>query len=499
MGKPHAHREDEAKLLFNSYIFILLFFPLCMFGYFALNRLRDQRVAMVFLLGMSLWFYGYFNPWYLPIMIFSIAGNYLAVKLMDKCSQALRKVILLAALLGNLSVLFYYKYFDFFLENMNALAGTDFALRGIVLPLGISFFTFQQMSYVIDACRGEVRQYNLLHYSCFVSYFPQLVAGPIVTHDELIPQFLDQNKKCFSWEQFSPGLFLFSMGLGKKVLIADLFGRAANWGFGNISQLDTTNALLAILAYTIQVYFDFSGYCDMAIGLGRMMNLELPVNFDSPYKACTITEFWDRWHKTLTRFFTRYIYIPLGGNRKGALRTYLHVMIVFLVSGIWHGANWTFILWGCLHGVFSVMTRAAKPLVEKLPRWFNWMVTFAFLNLTWVFFRADSISDGMLMLQRLFSGEFGPISSGIQEVFNVVEVTTTAQWLFDIDIMSMCPNVMTVLIYTMTMALVLFAPNAHEKMQNLRYSFLELAATVGVLVWSIMSLEGVSTFLYFNF
>ena len=217
--------------------------------------------------------------------------------------------------------------------------GTDFALRGVVLPLGISFFTFQQMSYVIDAYRGEVSQYNLLHYASFVSYFPQLVAGPIVTHDELIPQFLDEEKKRFRWESFSPGLFLFAMGLGKKVLVADLFGRAANWGFGNIAALDSTNAILVMLAYTFQVYFDFSGYCDMANGLGRMMNLELPVNFDSPYKAATITEFWDRWHKTLTRFFTRYIYIPLGGNRRGRLRTYLHVMIVFLVSGIWHGAH----------------------------------------------------------------------------------------------------------------------------------------------------------------
>lgn len=486
-------------MLFNSYIFILLFLPLCLAGYFTLNRIRDRRVAVVFLLGMSLWFYGYFNPWYLPIMIFSIAGNYLAVKLMDRTGTGLRKGILAAALLGNLAVLFYYKYFDFFLENVNALCGTEIPLRGIVLPLGISFFTFQQMSYVIDAYRGEVSQYGLLHYASFVSYFPQLVAGPIVTHDELIPQFLNERKKRFNWESFSPGLFLFSMGLGKKVLIADMFGRAANWGFGNIGALDSTNALLVMLAYTFQVYFDFSGYCDMAIGLGKMMNLELPVNFDSPYKACTITEFWDRWHKTLTRFFTRYIYIPLGGSRCGAWKTYRNVLIVFLVSGIWHGANWTFILWGCLHGVFSVLTRHCKGMVDRIPRWFNWIVTFAFLNLTWVFFRADSIADGFSMLQRVFAMEFGPISENIMDVFNLVEVTSIAEWIFDIHIVNDYPSVLTWLIYGATMVLVLFAPNAHEKMRTLRYNFLELAATVAVLVWSIMSLEGVSTFLYFNF
>lgn len=487
-------------MLFNSYIFILLFLPLCLFGYFQLNRLKDRRVAQVFLLGMSLWFYGYFNPSYLPIILLSIAGNFAAVRLMEKTrKEGLRKGILVIALLCNLAVLFYYKYFDFFLENLNLVLRTEIPLRGIVLPLGISFFTFQQLSYVIDAYRGEVSRYGLLEYASFVTYFPQLVAGPIVTHDELIPQFLDTGKKRFNWAQFAPGLYIFSMGLGKKILIADLFGQAVNWGFGHISKLDSTNAILVMLAYTFQVYFDFSGYCDMAVGLGRMMNLELPINFDSPYKACTITEFWDRWHKTLTRFFTRYIYIPLGGNRKGKLRTYRNVMTVYLISGLWHGANWTFILWGCLHGVFSVLTRHFKGLVDMLPRWFNWVVTFLFLNLTWIFFRAESIGDALELIRRVFSMEFGPVSGNIQDVFNVVEVTTAAQWIFDVDVKAMCPNVMTGVIYAATMLAVLFLPNAYERMEKLRCSVWELLFTVLVLTWSIMSLAGVSTFLYFNF
>lgn len=375
-------------MLFNSYIFILVFLPLCLIGYFGLNHLKRYRLAQAFLLGMSLWFYGYFNPSYLAIILVSIVINYLFTYAMGKTSLPwLRKLEVTAAVLLNLGILFYFKYFDFFLMNLNRIFHTDFVLQNILLPLGISFFTFQQVSYVVDAYRGEVSQYNFLQYASFVAYFPQLIAGPIVTHDELIPQFMDLSKKHFQWENFSRGLFMFTLGLGKKVLIADVFGVAANWGFSNVQILDTTNTLFTSLAYTIQIYFDFSGYCDMAIGIGQMMNIDLPVNFDSPYKALTITEFWHRWHKTLTRFFTKYIYIPLGGNRKGNMRTYLHIMIVYLASGIWHGANYTFIIWGILHGLFSVITRRCKKFFEKMHPALSWLITFTFVNLTWVLFR----------------------------------------------------------------------------------------------------------------
>lgn len=487
-------------MLFNSYIFILCFLPLCILGYFGLNRLRWKWVPRVFLLGMSLWFYGYFHPGYLVIILGSIAINYFAVWLMEKAhGNAFRKAVLIFAVFGNLALLFYYKYYDFFMENVNRAFSWNLPLVHVVLPLGISFFTFQQLSYVIDAYRGEVPQYGVLNYMCYVTYFPQLVAGPIVTHDEWIPQFLDESKKRFNWDSFTPGLYLFTMGLSKKVLLADMFGQAANWGFGNIPQLDSTNALMVMLAYTFQVYFDFSGYCDMAIGLGKMMNLELPVNFDSPYKACTITEFWQRWHKTLTRFFTKYVYIPMGGNRKGRGRTYLNVMVVFLISGLWHGANWTFLLWGCMHGIFSVITRHWKNQIEKVPRAINWVVTFLFLNLSWVFFRADSVSAGVDMIRQILAFDFGPVNTNILDVFNLLEVSSVAQWVFNINIHTVCPHLMTVVVYAGTMLAVLWAPNAYERMNKLRCGFMELLITVFFLVWSIFSLEGVSTFLYFNF
>jgi alginate O-acetyltransferase complex protein AlgI len=260
---------------------------------------------------MSLYFYGYFNPKYLWIILISILFNFAVYRILGRISlSASRKIFLVLAVLFNLGILFYFKYFDFYLENVNALFRTNFVLKKLVLPLGISFFTFQQLSFVIDAYKGKVPKYDLICYASFVTFFPQLIAGPIVTHDELVPQFFNHDKKAFSWEHFSQGVYLFQIGLSKKVLIADVFGNAVNWGFSNIDKLDSTNAILTVLAYTIQIYFDFSGYCDMASGVGRMMNLELPVNFDSPYKALTIIEFWERWHITLTRFFTRYIYIP---------------------------------------------------------------------------------------------------------------------------------------------------------------------------------------------
>ena len=487
-------------MLFNSYVFILFFFPLCLVGYFGLNHFRKYTLAQLFLFLMSLWFYGYFNPSYLPIILVSIVLNYAATYLMGKTENPkLKKAELVLALLFNLGILFYYKYMDFFLSNINALFRTDFDLLGIMLPLGISFFTFQQLSYVVDAYRGEVQRYNFLQYASFVAYFPQLVAGPIVTHDELIPQFEDMSKKAPRWDNMAGGLFIFALGLGKKVLLADTFGNAANWGFANISLLDSTNALITMLAYTIQLYFDFSGYCDMAIGIAKMMNFDLPVNFDSPYKALTITEFWARWHKTLTRFFTKYVYIPLGGNRKGAARTYLNVFTVFLVSGLWHGANWTFILWGVLHGVFMVISRRWKKQIERIPAPVNWLITFTFVNLTWIIFRANSIAESMEMIEKIFAFDFGPINGYISAAFNLPEFLFVLNLALPFDWVSTCPHLLMILAFALVLPMLLCCRNAHEHMQTFRPRLLNLIGIWILLVWCILSFAGVSTFLYFNF
>lgn len=484
-------------MLFNSYIFILFFLPVCIVGYFLLNRCERQKLAQTFLLLMSLWFYGFFHPNYLLIILLSIVVNYAVYRMMLKIPG--KRILLIGALLFNLGLLFYFKYYDFFLENVNLVFRKDFALKNILLPLGISFFTFQQISFVIDAYKGETPEYGFLHYASFVTFFPQLIAGPIVTHDELVPQFEDPVRKRFDWDNFSRGIYIFVLGLGKKVLLADTFGNAVNWGFGNIDQLDTTNALLVMLSYTFQIYFDFSGYCDMAIGIGKMLNIDLPLNFDSPYKALTINEFWKRWHMTLTRFFTKYVYIPLGGNRKGSVRTYINTMIVFFVSGLWHGANWTFVLWGVMHGIFIVVSRRWKSFFEKLHPALNWMVTFTFVNVAWLFFRADSVRDALRIIYRISLLHFEGIHSSLAECFNLVEF----QWLFEkvicFDPFEERPFLLGAAFLILAFVCVLGSRNSYEKMVSFKPTVGRLLCISLLLVWCVFSFSGISTFLYFNF
>lgn len=484
-------------MLFNSYIFVLLFLPVCLVGYFGLNRFKWYKASQLFLLLMSLWFYGYFNPEYLIIILASIVINYTFSLVFDKVQNSLwRKMALAVAVVFNVGILFYFKYFDFFMVNASALAGTDYTIKNILLPLGISFFTFQQLSYVIDCYHYEVPQYDFLQYASFVVYFPQLIAGPIVTHDELVPQFMDESKKTLNWDNMAHGLYIFSLGLAKKVLIADAFGNAVNWGFSNVEILDSTNAMIVMLAYTIQIYFDFSGYCDMAIGIGKMMNIDLPLNFDSPYKAVTIADFWSRWHKTLTRFFTKYVYIPLGGNRKGLYRTCLNTMVVFLVSGIWHGANWTFILWGCLHGVFSVLYKCFRRQFDKIPRAVNWMLTFLFVNLAWVLFRADSVAQAFAFFGKICALEFGSVSEHIMGAFTQIELVYV---LNQTPLNDFAAPLLTAGYFVFTMILILGSQNAYEKMCSFKPTVVNMVTASCLLVWCVFSFAGVSTFLYFNF
>ncbi len=480
-------------MLFNSYIFILAFLPICLIGWYTLNHFKLYSIAQVFLLGMSLWFYGYFNVSYLLIIIVSVCLNYIVYLLLDKYHK---KSLMVLGVLANLGILMYFKYMDFFISNINMAFHKDIALLNIALPLGISFFTFQQVSFVVDAYKGEVPKYNFLHYACFVTYFPQLIAGPIVTHDELVPQFLDEKKKHIDWENMSKGMYIFALGLGKKVLIADVFGVGVDWGYSNLADLDSITAFLVMLGYTIQIYFDFSGYCDMAIGLGKMMNIDLPLNFNSPYKALTINEFWARWHMTLTRFFTRYVYIPLGGNRKGAARTYLNIFIVFLASGFWHGANWTFIVWGIMHGVFQIITRMFKKGFNKIPKVINWTITFLFVNIAWVFFRADSLTDAVFLIKRIFAFENTGFVSGLYYQFMTTEMNAI---LPHTGIQTFVPGFALLFFYIGAMLIILLSKNAYEKMQSFEPKTRYAVSTALIMVWCIFSFSGVSTFLYFNF
>ena len=335
-------------------------------------------LAKALLLVMSLVFYSYFNFRYLYIICASILLNYFFSQLLLASGRTVlqKKWLLFIVITLNLLILFYFKYFNFFIENMNLLLQASFELKNIILPLGISFLTFQQIAYVVDSYRGETAGYSFLDYAVFVAFFPRLIAGPIVLHSEIIPQLNEKKNQSINYENFSYGILMFAIGLAKKLFIADVFANAVTWGYGSVGSLTSLDAFIVMLSYTFQIYFDFSSYTDMAIGIGLMFNIKLPINFNSPYKALSIQDFWKRWHITLTRFLTKYLYIPLGGNRKGSVRTYANIMIVFLVSGLWHGSNWTFVLWGFLHGLASVLTRRFTIQWNKMHEVLQWFLTF---------------------------------------------------------------------------------------------------------------------------
>ncbi len=513
---------------FNSYIFILLFLPLTLVGYYTLNHLGKELLAKAYLLIMSLWFYGYFNASYLLIICASIAVNYLLSRLMLRCdghgsgcaggqgASGMKRALLILGIVFNVSLIFYFKYYNFFIENINIAFKTDFVLRNIVLPLGSSFFTFQQISFVVDSWKGETASYNFLEYALFVAFFPQLVAGPIVLHKELIPQFRDRARQKVDYDNLTRGIMLFTMGLAKKVLIADTFGNAVNWGFNQAAvfstgegALSTYEVLIVMLAYTFQIYFDFSGYSDMATGLGAMFNFVIPMNFNSPYKALSVSDFWKRWHMTLTRFLTNYVYIPLGGNRKGKTRTYINILLVFLISGIWHGANWTFILWGVIHGLGQCFNRLTHGIYEgictglgknrvggAIIRVVSWTVTFAFVNVAWLLFRADSVAQWLKLLKRL-TVHYYYVRIELLDFFRIpglaAALSTLGIEVSDRGLLTFC----TCFLMLLALGICLLLKNNYEREH--RRNALSLCYTAVMLSLCIFSLGSVSTFLYFNF
>ena len=371
---------------------------------------------------------------------------------------------------------------------MNALLGKDVAFTKLLLPVGISFFTFQQIAWLVDSFRGETGGYTFLDYLLFTVYFPKIAMGPILLHGEFIPQLKEESRHKANPKAMAEGLMILSAGLFKKVIVAEFFAGPVNWGFAQVDILSSSDGFLVMLAYTFQLYFDFSGYCDMAMGISRMLGLDLPLNFDSPYKALSPVEFWKRWHMTLTRFLRRYIYFPLGGSRKGTLRTYVNIMIIFLISGLWHGADWTFILWGALHGMAQALNRAFQAQWERLHTAFQWMATFLFVNLTWVIFRADSISQAKLFFKRLVNVGSMQINPSFMDSFKMVELPSRVT----------DHRVFTVLfLYVAALYLVMNTRNMGET--SLRPTLLRGAGTAVMLVWSILSLAGISSFIYFQF
>ena len=491
-------------MLFNSYIFIFLFLPVCLVGFCFIRR-RNVVLSKLWLTGCSLWFYGYFNAGYLLVMLTSIAFNYAVYRWMTAAKAALKsgRKQLFIGVAGNILLLAYFKYTDFLIECFDKISGHEIPPLDILLPLGISFFTFQQIGFIADVYRDRVKECTFIDYILFVSFFPQLIAGPIVSSGQMLPQYgTFTTDTVIDTDKLARGIFIFVLGLSKKVLIADTFGGSVDYVYGSLSGgISSVEALLTILFYTLQIYFDFSGYCDMAIGLGMMFGIDIPVNFDSPYKSKNITEFWRRWHMTLNRFLTEYVYIPLGGSRKGRLRTYVNLMIVFIISGIWHGAGFTFILWGLMHGIMSVITRLIQDKTDiRCKGVFSQLITFTFICVAWVFFRADTVSDACIILKNAagIGGYTSYVRDGFLEVFNsgeywyLLKLTGLTEYA--------AGRYIVMAVFTVFGIVAVFAcPNVRELADRLRYRVSYGIMTGLLFIWCVLSLSGVSTFLYYNF
>ena len=488
-------------MLFNSYEFIFAFLPITFFIYFYLNHKRLTEASKGFLVFSSLFFYSWWNISYLPIILSSmlfnyVIGNSLNNVVKENGQKFSKKSLLIFGIISNIALLGYFKYTDFMIDNFNFLTDAHVPILDLALPLAISFFTFQQISYLVDSYRQETKEYDFLNYSLFVTFFPQLIAGPIVHHKEMMPQFAKTRNKVKNYNNIAIGVFIFSIGLFKKVVIADIFAVWATQGFDVATTLNLFEAWATSLSYTFQLYFDFSGYTDMAIGLALLFNIKLPINFNSPYKATDIQDFWRRWHITLSRFLKDYIYIPLGGNRKGEFRTYTNLLATFIIGGIWHGAGWTFVFWGFLHGMALVIHRAWSKLGFTLWNWIAWLITFNFINIAWVFFRAKEWDDALKVLDGMFSLNHIVLPKNLESKLSFLNPygVEFGEWAKDITGSSG-----TIIYLILGFIFLLYFKNSTQKVKMFELNYKTILLASICFISGVLSLNRVSEFLYFNF
>jgi D-alanyl-lipoteichoic acid acyltransferase DltB (MBOAT superfamily) len=503
-------------MLFNSYEFMLAFLPVFIIGYFLIRHFYTEdeklmRLCNLWIIAGSLVFYALFGIKNVLVLFVSILVNavFIFVLNLKKNNQLTpnQSVVLCVAIVVNAASLLFFKF------------------SGVFFPIAISFYTFNQIAYLVDFYRGDIEKFDLLEYLSYILFFPKLIQGPLMSYGGFRTQLKESAKKSLDWESVMRGLLLVSLGLFKKVILADTIGKAVDYGYDSLATLGWWEAVLVAVFYSFQLYFDFSGYCDVASGICMIFGFELSLNFDSPYKAVNIIDFWNRWHITLTKFFTKYIYIPLGGSRKGAVRTYVNIMIVFLISGLWHGSGWTFIVWGAMHGVLNMITRAItnvaarrhenvlstgantsrnenKTIVEKLPgRLANCgkrLFTFIYVTIAWVFFRANTISDAALLFKRMLSGGIRPYYSDfanyfrLDEIWYVFKLTPIVNFNFAWDLCMW-------LFLAFSIVIVFFGKSAINYAKECKIGIGTTLLTAALLVWCVLSFGGVSTFLYMNF
>ncbi|GIK98954.1 MAG: alginate O-acetylation protein [Alphaproteobacteria bacterium] len=480
-------------MLFSSLEFIFLFLPLVLATDLLFWRLGLERLAIVWLLAASLFFYCWWDPRYGLLLGASILVNY-GFGWALAAPRTRRLSVLWAGIVFNVGLLAYFKYANFFVDSLNAAGLSDLHLTAILLPLGISFFTFQQIAYLVDTWRGDAHDRNLVRYALFVTFFPHLIAGPLVHHAEMMRQFTAARRRLMSWDTAASGLGIFTVGVFKKVVIADGLSAYSTPVFAAADAgltVSTIEGWIGALAYTFQLYNDFSGYSDMAIGIALLFGIRLPLNFLSPYRTRSVTEFWRRWHVTLSRFLRDYLYIPLGGNRRGRAASYRNLMITMVLGGFWHGASVTFLVWGALHGAYLVAERLVRDMRGRdaaplLPVPLAWFLTFLAVVVGWVFFRAETLQGAGDIIAGMIgaSGSFASLDNLGAARFEVGELTI----LLGVSIASALVLPTASEFFLERRTLVRFAPNA-------------ASAIVTLIGWGfiVMSLGGRSEFLYFQF
>lgn len=480
---------------FNSFIFILLFLPLTVTLYYALNKINDT-VGKIVLLIASIISYAYTDRVTLIVLGISLVLNYgfaLAIANVKKW----RSFYLFTPIVINTGILLYFKYLNFVIENVNHFFMKSIPLKEMILPIGISFFTFQQIAYMVAVYRKEIEKNNILDYLVYILYFPKILMGPLTEPTDFMAQINDTTLKKVNLDNIVCGIKIFSFGLFKKVMLADVFAKAVTWGYTNIDIATSMDWILVMLFYTFEIYFDFSGYSDMAVGTSLMLNIKLPINFDSPYKAISIRDFWKRWHISLTKFFTKYIYIPLGGSKKGIFFTYVNTMIVFLISGIWHGANWTFIVWGILHGALSIFDRIFDKYQKKICKPIRWICTFIVINILWLLFRSDSINQWLDIIAKIISFQNLNISDGIIQIFNLQETVFISNVLGVTEFVKNIRGFWMIVYLIVSYGICLLFENNYKKLEKI--SWITMFVSSIAFVWGFICLSGESVFVYFNF
>ena len=476
---------------FNSYSYILIFLPAVFSLYFLINRFNSNKLSQIFLILASLIFYTYLEINNFFLISISILINYCGYLLLQKKKGS--KFILGIFILINLGLLGYYKYYDFIIGNFFNLIDKNYTEKNLIIPLAISFFTFQQIAFLVETYKKNILRVDFINYSLFVVFFPQLIAGPIINFKDTYSQFSLRIKKKINIQNIKNGLILISLGLFKKIIIADYFSIVVDSSYSNVENLSFLSSWIASLSYTFQIYFDFSGYIDIALGSALLFNIKLPINFNSPYKSLNIKEFWRSWHISLSNFLKKYIYIPLGGNKINFTVTNINFLLTFLIGGFWHGAGWNFIVWGSLHGLALILLNIFKKTSIGINKFFAWFITFNFINITWIFFRVDSVNNAVVIIKKMFGFEQIILPIFIKNYFNLNFVKYGSAFLNSFDIKK------TIFYLFICFVITIFLPNNNKFLDYNKKNYVFSLLAGFAFIISIIGMNKVTTFIYFNF